>query len=424
MIKSKTKRKTKSANFNKSSYVDFSEWESWSGQKYHSMLLKARFYYYENLKLSELVPEIWTWMKENGYSNQDVACAKIAHTASGALGYSIAIFCKLLNQGVPDYNPAYEEYWVSLPGTSNHLKPISESIKPYIEKAITQGQKIQKSSDIKKPAKSKSPNVQEILNDQAIKIAEDIDAWLDEFVENKFEFDPESFDIKKYFLKKEINQAHARKIQKFYIGELEEFKSLLSIPSPSKLSKLEDSEQDYWHQLKEGYKFYRKTDIKKYISALENVIGSCEFLIETNKSTKTIRKSKPKPASKLVEKLKYKKICDKYALTSVSPESVVGANVLWVFDTKTRKLGKYVASNPDPKNQGRPGSGLSVKGTTITGFDTEQSIQKTLRQPEQALKEFKSSGKVALRKFLDNISTVDTKLTGRCNENIILLKVH
>jgi hypothetical protein len=66
---------------------------------------------------------------------------------------------------------------------------------------------------------------------------------------------------------------------------------------------------------------------------------------------------------------------------------------------------------------------LQVKGTTIIGFDEAQSIQKTLRKPEAQLKEFKGAGKVALRKFLDDIQTTDTKLNGRCNPDTILLKV-
>ena len=67
--------------------------------------------------------------------------------------------------------------------------------------------------------------------------------------------------------------------------------------------------------------------------------------------------------------------------------------------------------------------GLQVKGTTIIGFKESESIQKTLRKPADQIKEFKKAGKVALRKFLDEIPTTDTKLNGRCNPDTILLKV-
>ena len=65
-----------------------------------------------------------------------------------------------------------------------------------------------------------------------------------------------------------------------------------------------------------------------------------------------------------------------------------------------------------------------IKGTTIIGFEDNISIQKTLRKPDEQLKEFKTIGKVKLRKFLDEIKTVDTKLNGRCNPDTLLLKVN
>jgi hypothetical protein len=87
---------------------------------------------------------------------------------------------------------------------------------------------------------------------------------------------------------------------------------------------------------------------------------------------------------------------------------------LWIYNSKTRKLGKYVASDFNE---------LGVKGTTIINFDETKSVQKTLRKPAEQLKEFKAAGKVQLRKFLEEINAVDTKMNGRINEETILLKV-
>jgi hypothetical protein len=66
---------------------------------------------------------------------------------------------------------------------------------------------------------------------------------------------------------------------------------------------------------------------------------------------------------------------------------------------------------------------LGVKGTTITGFNEATSVQKTLRKPADQLKEFKAAGKVVLRRFLEDINAVDTRMNGRINEDIILLKI-
>ena len=72
---------------------------------------------------------------------------------------------------------------------------------------------------------------------------------------------------------------------------------------------------------------------------------------------------------------------------------------------------------------GREGTGLSVKGTTIIGFNESESIQKTLRKPEDKIKEFQGLGKVKLRTFLEDINAVDIKLNGRINSDTVLLKV-
>ena len=66
---------------------------------------------------------------------------------------------------------------------------------------------------------------------------------------------------------------------------------------------------------------------------------------------------------------------------------------------------------------------MSVKGTTIIGFNEKESVQKTLRKPEEKIKEFKEAGKVKLRTFLEDINAVDIKLNGRINSDTILLKV-
>ena len=101
-------------------------------------------------------------------------------------------------------------------------------------------------------------------------------------------------------------------------------------------------------------------------------------------------------------------------MVSINPADIIGAKELWIFNIKTRKLGKYVANEYME---------LGVKGTSITGYNENQSVQKTLRKPEDQLKEFKAAGKVALRKFLEDIKAVDIKLNGRINEDTILLKV-
>jgi hypothetical protein len=92
---------------------------------------------------------------------------------------------------------------------------------------------------------------------------------------------------------------------------------------------------------------------------------------------------------------------------------IIGASELWVYNTKTRKLGQYIASTS---------AGLAVKGASIENY-TDKSVQKTLRKPEQQLAEFTKAGKVQLRKFMDSVKTTETLLNGRINVDVILLRV-
>jgi hypothetical protein len=49
-------------------------------------------------------------------------------------------------------------------------------------------------------------------------------------------------------------------------------------------------------------------------------------------------------------------------------------------------------------------------------------VSKTLRKPEQQISEFMKSSKVQLRKFLENIKATETRLNGRVNAEVLLLK--
>jgi hypothetical protein len=66
-------------------------------------------------------------------------------------------------------------------------------------------------------------------------------------------------------------------------------------------------------------------------------------------------------------------------------------------------------------------AGLAVKGTSIENY-TAKSVSKTLRKPDQQLAEFMKAGKVQLRTFLSNIKATETKLNGRINAEVVLLK--
>ena len=398
----------------------FDGWEQLTPEAFHKLRQTSTRFYYEEYKPADLHPHLWTWMKENGYSKTDIASAK-----KSKLTPTTAIYARILLDGCPDINEEHARWWEALPGTTGTMNPISNFLKKQIEKFIAEGAIVAEEvkEEEKEKAKKYVPTIQERIRDQSQEMVEDIDEWLEGWITDSASFDPKGFDFKKHFSKLQPSQAHARKMKTFYDGVLADYDDLERMPTAGQLKKMDEREADLWAQLKEGYAHLKKADIKKFRTAIEELITALDFIIDQAKATRKPRKAKPKSADKLVEKLKYAKTDDKYKLASVNPVDIVGASELWVFNVKTRKIGKYVAANPDPTGNRRPGSGLQVKGTTIIGFDEKTSIQKTLRKPDEQLKEFKSSGKVKLRKFLDEIKTTDTKLNGRCNPDTILLKV-
>jgi hypothetical protein len=176
----------------------------------------------------------------------------------------------------------------------------------------------------------------------------------------------------------------------------------------------DEEQQDAYEQLQDAYKHRSKREIKNLIAFYKEVESACTMLIEESKVNKAPRTKKAVPKDKLVEKLKYLKIFEPLKLVSINPTEIIGAKTLWVYNTKNRKLGMFVADEMIGP--------LTVKGAAILGYDEHKSIQKTIRKPEEKLKEFKAANKIMLRKFLEDISSTDTKITGRINEDTILLK--
>jgi hypothetical protein len=244
------------------------------------------------------------------------------------------------------------------------------------------------------------PSIQERVREASLNMTEEIEDALESFIKNPESFDPKAFKILNLLKGKQAKAAHARVIKDFYKGMLDE------------LEELATGEAD--EQLREGYSHLARKNVRKLMDFLKEIEAACGMLAQEAKVNRKPKARKSVPAEKIVAKLKYKKSDEPLKLVSINPTDIIGAKELWVYNIKTRKLGKYEAAEF---------SELSVKGTSITNFNPNTSVCKTLRKPEEKLKEFKAAGKVQLRKFLDSINATDTKLNGRINEEIILLRV-
>ena len=166
--------------------------------------------------------------------------------------------------------------------------------------------------------------------------------------------------------------------------------------------------------LVEGYAHLNKNQIKQCVKFIEQVIADCGNYVQIKKVERKPRAKKAVSPERLSAKFKYLKEFTELKLSSIVPAQLVGASEAWLYDTKKRKLIHVMAD----VHLGT----FSVKGSAIVGFDTMQTVQKTLRRPAEQLKELLAGGKPAARKLFKDIKATETKFNGRGNENLIILK--
>lgn len=322
---------------------------------------------------------------------------------------------------LPDWKVGGKSHWACtayLLENQPDLVPVvyKESMKKWILELAEEGKEIieEKKAEEKDKKNVYVPTIQERIRDQAIDACDAIEEWLEDFISSPTTFDPKSFDFANHFVKNNVSQAHARKIKSFYVDQLREAQTVVDMPSNAEIKKIKDEAQaDYALQIREGYAHLSKDQAKKWLAGLENLMSSLDMIIESAKAVRKPRVKKAPSKEKMIAKIKYQVRDEKYQLVSINPIDIVGATEVWVFNTKTRKLGKYVAEEHTT---------IQVKGTTLLFIDEKLSVQKTLRKPEVQLKEFKKAGKVVLRKFMDSINAVEIKLNGRLNTDTIILK--
>ena len=166
-------------------------------------------------------------------------------------------------------------------------------------------------------------------------------------------------------------------------------------------------------QVKEAYEKVGKSRVKLLTEFITAILQACEQLSTNKKRERKPRAKKVKTALQLTKKMKYKLSDDTYKIKSVQPTDIVGSLQLWVLNTKTRKLGVYHAEDTKP---------LSIKGTTIVGFNKTSSVQKKLRKPEAIISMVASGTKVQLRNVMSDIKAKSSPLNGRINSDTILVR--
>jgi len=348
----------------------------------------AMNYYRLEFSGKDLKPAVIKWMTSVECAEEDIVAFK--KTKDNRVNITMGAIASCLLRGMPAVRADF-----------NKGRDTAAWLRGVIVETIENGKNDKDDSEVVEvKLVGVQPSIQDRVRETAYKMTEEIEDAIDGFQKDPEAFDPKAFKMLNLLKGKEVKAAHARIIKTFYSRDLAELEELAS-------GKADE-------QLREGYSHRSKKQIKNLIAFYQEIMMACDMLAQEAKVNRAPRKTKTVPKEKLIAKLKFKKTDEPLKLVSINPVDIIGAGELWIFNIKTRKLGRYVATEFNT---------LGVKGTTITNFDEFKSIQKTVRKPEEKLKEFKAAGKVQLRKFLDDINATDTKMNGRINEETILLKI-
>lgn len=176
---------------------------------------------------------------------------------------------------------------------------------------------------------------------------------------------------------------------------------------------LADSDEDYAEAYSQGKRLLNR--VVKLCNEINEALGNTLVLTKASKKPRAPRKKRFVPASKHVSKLNYMKSDDKLGIASINPEKIIGASTLLVYNTKLRRLCVYNADDE--------AKGLQCKGSTLQNFNADQSIGKTLRKPEEQLVQFLKGTKSKVAKEFIAIRSAEKALTGRINNDCILLRI-
>lgn len=291
--------------------------------------------------------------------------------------------------GVPDHEISNTFGWVArLIENGNNLDPSHiERLNDYITKL--------KPVEVEKPAeKQNKPTIQENIQEKVAYVLGELEGLLDDSI----------------FYDKEVslyNHLKSNNIPKIYSNSIQEW---ITKKAAEIIEVYESSDGD----LKEGYSNLGKRKLTSIIKLLSTFSTDLERYTEYKKANKKPRAKKTKPATQQVSKLKYKKEDETLRVKSVVPTEIIGASQVWVYNCKYKRLSAYRTDSA---------LGIQVKGTSLQNYDPDMCEMRSVRRPEVVLENVLKASKVQLRKLLSDLGTTEFEVTGRINEECLIVRV-
>lgn len=319
------------------------------------------------------------WVKKN-YTKEDYSHFRAAEAWRTSM--TVCSLCKMMENGaVFDEN---RMAWIK--------ESIDASIKAGKEKSAVE-------EDDTPVVRKKSPA--EILKEKTGEFIGEIEGVIDTFGTDEFDKDYSLYDELR---KNDIAYNTAKSTFDHYSPLLEELQELIG---PKKRN------DDMYDQLVEGYSHLSKKEQKEYTQFIQSLVDDATSYMATKKAKRKTRAPKPKSTAQQVAKVKYLKESNEYKIASIDPQNIVGASIIYLFNTKTRDLTRLESSAT---------VGMAVRGTTIINFDDDKCEKKKLRKPEVFINATSKTTKIKMNKEWNALTTKPSGSNGRINADTIILK--
>ena len=356
-------------------------WHNCPEEKYDDRVRQCLNFYNYYLDRDDFIPIIQEYMKNNSYSDGNIAVIPHVPKTSYILNITGKL-CRCFNMGMPKFG--------KYPNT----------VKEYIGNLVSEAKRelyFKKNDSVQKAKVSKKPNVHTIMTEKVrtsilCELEEMLDAWIDPKVK-----------IKKLPV---ASMLRGENIPVSFVGPVVQW--------------LERHKNDYTDayekrcpDMVEGFSYLSKPQLRNRIKALDEMLNEIVLYKSSKKAARKPRTKKPKSADKQVSRLNYLNESEEYCMQSCDPTRIVGAQKFFMFNTKYRKMTVFVSLGRD---------GFTVQGSTLKGFDESQSYSLTLRKPKEILPIISAKTERQIDKELSKLTTKRKPANGRINKDTILIR--
>ena len=264
-----------------------------------------------------------------------------------------------------------------------------EDLDSYISTLTTSKEVIKVAVD-----KAPRPSVQDYMQDKIAEVIGELEGQVDEFLK-----DGKEFDLYNYMQANSIPKPYCKDIDAWARKRGMEF---------TEVYKTADKD------VKEGYSNISRRQQANLVKLFGSFIVDLEKYSQFKKANRKPRVTKVKPPVMQVARIKFKKEDTELGIKSVNPSEMVGASQVWVYNVKYKRLAAYRSDSVQ---------GIQVKGSTLQNYDPDMSECRSIRRPEAFLKVLLDASKVKLRKLLSDLTTKGYDVTGRINDECIIVRV-